>query len=311
MPTLFEPRILSAWIDGSRLDRAQRVLSDPRLRLTRIGSPDRRILRDLAARFDAEPFDDLRQLAVATPEALWIDRGPPLSEHDCDALAREDIALVTGSCTLSFLRAVPQCETAPSFRRTSLGRAAIGIAEAFGQVSAFQATVAVPDPSFLDEGLRVAAASALTMLGPIDHVCALGSVEGTITASVVGPRGLGTIAVAFGIDAASYTIMGEGGVATLATGLVSWRRRDGSWVEQTTLEPDGDEAIIRTLLEAERPAEAATGSHAERGHRRARLRIAALCDAVRLSTRTAHNESVDSILSSFGVDPETLECISG
>jgi hypothetical protein len=303
----FEAREISAWVESARLDRAQRILSDPRLRPTRVGSDDPRVRRQLSERFAAEAFDDLRMLAVATPSALWVDRAAPLGEREREALSSEDIAIVAGACSLPFLLAVPQCETAPSFRRMQTGRALIGICEAFGRVDVLQVSVAVQGAHHLAEGLRVAAAAALGVLGPIDQVTAFGVREGAITASVVGQRGLGTLAVGAGIDATSFSLIGEGGLATVATGLVAWRRRDGAWVEETHLAGDGDEPIIQTILEAEKPSShgGAAGARDD-GHRRMRLRIAALADTLRLSARTAQSESVEAMLRGFGVDPVEL-----
>jgi hypothetical protein len=302
----FEPREVSAFVAAERVDRALRVLSDPRLRPTRVGSDDPRARRTLAERFGAEPFDDLRQLAVATPSVLWIDRATPLAEAEREALVEEDIALVAGACTLPFLLSVPQCETAPSFRRMRAGRALLGVAEAFGRVEVFQAAVAVPTEGHLGEGLRVAAASALAVLGPIDQVTALGSRAGTLTATLIGVRGFGTIGVGIGAEAVSFGIVGEGGLATVASGLVGWRRSDGSWVEETRLESDGIEPVIQTILEALAPGEASEAM-LEAAHRRVRLRIAAVADTVRLSARTGHSESVDAMLRGFGVDPVELQ----
>jgi hypothetical protein len=308
MPHPFEAREVSAWVEPARADRAMRILADPRLSPTRIGSDDARTRRQLAERFGAEPFDDLRRLAVATPSALWIDRGAPLCEPEREALASEDIAIIAGACTLPFLIAVPQCETAPSFRRMQTGRALLGVAEAFGRVDVFQAAVAVPNEHHLAEGLRVAAAAALAVLGPIDQVTAFGMREGTMTASVVGQRGLGTLAVGTGTDATSFTLVGDGGLATVASALVAWRRRDGSWVEETRLPTDGDEPSIETIIEAEKPTMRGR-SALDDAHRRTRLRIAALSDTIRLSARTAHSESVEAMLRGFGVDPVDLSAI--
>jgi hypothetical protein len=303
----FEAREVSAWVEAARVDRAQRILSDPRFRPTRIGSDDPRVRRQLAERFSAEPYDDLRMLAVATPTVLWVDRAAPLAERERAALANEDIAIVAGACTLPFLLEVPQCETAPSFRRMQTGRALVGVGEAFGRVEVLQASVAVQSAHHLSEGLRVVAAAALHVLGPIDQVTAFGVREGAMTASVVGQRGLGTLAVGAGVDATSFTLIGEGGVATIATGLVAWRRRDGTWVEETQLSVDGDEPIIQTILESQRPtAPDRGGGSLDDGYRRMRLRIAALADTLRLSARTAHSESVDAMLRSFDVDPVEL-----
>jgi hypothetical protein len=280
------------------------VLSDPRLRLTRIGSDDPKTRRTLATQFNAEPFDDLRQLAVATPSVLWIDRREVLDELEREVLANEDIAIVAGACTLQFLLALPHCETAPSFRRMQVGRALLSVVETFGRVEVFQTTVSVADESRLGEGLRVAAASALAVLGSIDQVTALGARAGTLTASVIGERGLGTLAIGVGVEAASFALVGEGGLATVASGLVGWRRRDGSWMEEARLESDGDEPTIQTLLEAERPSGRSEHSVAtDAARQRARLRIAALADTVRLSARTGQSESVEAMLQSFGVDP--------
>jgi hypothetical protein len=303
----FETREISAWVESARIDRAMRVLSDPRLRPTRVGSDDARVRRQLAERFAAEAFDDLRRLAVVTPVALWVDRSAPLAEREREALANEDIAIVAGACALPFLLAVPQCETAPSFRRMHTGRALLGVCEAFGKVEVFQASVAMQHGHQLSEGLRVAAAAALAVLGPIDQVTAFGVREGTMTASVVGQRGLGTLAVGAGVEATSFTLIGDGGLATVASGLVAWRRRDGTWVEETHLPVDGDEPTIQTILEAEKPS-GATGSASslDDAHRRMRLRIAALADTLRLSARTAHSESVEAMLRGFGVDPIEL-----
>jgi len=289
----FETREISAWVESARIDRAMRVLSDPRLRPTRVGSDDARVRRQLAERFAAEAFDDLRRLAVVTPVALWVDRSAPLAEREREALANEDIAIVAGACALPFLLAVPQCETAPSFRRMHTGRALLGVCEAFGKVEVFQASVAMQHGHQLSEGLRVAAAAALAVLGPIDQVTAFGVREGTMTASVV--------------EATSFTLIGDGGLATVASGLVAWRRRDGTWVEETHLPVDGDEPTIQTILEAEKPS-GATGSawSLDDAHRRMRLRIAALADTLRLSARTAHSESVEAMLRGFGVDPIEL-----
>lgn len=305
MPHPFEAREISAWIAADRVERAERILRDPRLRVTRVGSDDLRVRRRLADELGAEPFDDLRRLAVSSPSALWVDRSSPLGELEREALASEDIAVIAGSCTLPFLLAIPQCETAPSFRRMHTGRALIGVHEAFGRVDVLQAAVAVPTAFHLAEGLRVAAAAALTVLGPIDGVTAFGIREGTLTASVVGRRGLGTLAVGVGIDATSFTLIGEGGLATIATALVAWRRQDGSWVEETRLPLDGDEPTIQTILEAERPASSSAAS-SDDGRRRMRLRIAALADTIRLSARTGQSESVEAMLRNFEVDPFEL-----
>jgi hypothetical protein len=304
----FEAREVSAWVASERVVRAVRVLSDPRLRPTRVGSDDPRVRRQLADRFGAEAFDDLRRLAVATPVALWVDRAMPLGEREREALASEDIAIVAGACTLPFLLAVPQSETAPSFRRMQTGRALLGVSEAFGKVEVLQASVAVQHADQLAEGLRVAAAAALAVLGPIDQVTAFGVREGAMTASVVGQRGLGTLAVGAGVEATSFTLIGDGGLATVASGLVAWRRRDGAWVEETHLPADGDEPTIQTILESEKPSGAAgSASSLDDAHRRMRLRIAALSDTLRLSARTAHSESVEAMLRGFGVDPIDLD----
>jgi hypothetical protein len=151
----------------------------------------------------------------------------------------------------------------------------------------------------------VAAAAALTVLGPIDGVTAFGLREGSITASVVGRKGLGTLAVGVGIDATSFTLIGEGGLATIASALVAWRRIDGSWVEETRLPLDGDEPTIQTILEAEKPT-SSTAASSDDGRRRMRLRIAALADTIRLSARTGQSESVEVMLRSFEVDPFEL-----
>jgi hypothetical protein len=312
MKHLFEARDVSAWIDPTRIERAERVLSDPRLHPTRIGSSDARTRRQLAERFGAEAFDDLRMLAVATDTVLWVDRDAPLGERECDVLSSEDIALVSGSCTLPFLLAVPQCEMAPSFRRMSVGGALLGVCDAFGRVDVLQASVAVPSSHHLSEGLRVAAAAAIAVLGPIDQVTAFEVLEGAMTASVVGQRGLGTLAVGVGTEAVSLTLIGDGGLAAVTSGLVAWRRQDGAWVEETRLSSDGDEPIIRTILEAERPATVSNGlASIDDSNRRARLRIAALVDTLRLSARTAQAESVEAMLRGFGVDPLSLQHRSG
>lgn len=309
MALSFEPTPLSAWIEAGRLDRALRVLSDPRLAVRAIGSDDARTRRVLAERFGVDAFDDLRRLAVASDGVLWIDRSAPLGEPEREILANEDVAIVAAAGTLEFLLAVPQCETAPSFRRMSAGRTLLGIAEVFGRVEVLQSTVAVPDETHLAEGLRLAAASALAVLGPIDQVTALGARAGTITATVIGDRGFGTLAVGVGCDSANFTLVGEGGIATVMAGLVAWRRRDGSWIENswmkdTRIEPDGDEPVIQTIREADRPG---TGAQlAADANRRMRLRIAALADTIRLSARTGHSESVEAMLRSFGVDPIDL-----
>ncbi|MFN9076026.1 MAG: hypothetical protein ACK5WD_13635 [bacterium] len=309
MTLAFEPTALSAWIEQGRLTRATRILSDPRLSVKLVGSDDPRTRRALAERFGVEAFDDLRRLAVATDGVLWIDRSTPLGEAEREMLAEEDIAIVAGAGTLEFLLAVPQCETAPSFRRMAVGRTLLGIVEVFGRVEVFQSTVAVPDETHLAEGLRLAAASALAVLGPIDQVTALGARAGTITASVIGDRGFGTLAVGIGCDACSFTLVGEGGIATVTPGVVAWRRRDGAWLDSASsdephFERDGDEPVIQTIREADKPS--AGARLAGDANRRMRLRIAALADTVRLSARTGHSESVEAMLRSFGVDPIDL-----
>jgi hypothetical protein len=300
----FEPMRVSAWVEPGRLDRALRVLSDPRLAVSRVGSDDARTRRILAERFSAEAFDDLRRLAVATDGVLWIDRSKPLGEPEREILREEDIAIVSGSCTLEFLLAVPQCETAPSFRRMAVGRTLLGIAEVFGRVEVLQTTIAVPDEQHLAEWLRLGAASALAVLGPIDQVTALGARAGTITATVIGDRGFGTLAVAIGCDATSFSLVGEGGIATVMPGLVAWRRKDGTWIDESRIEPDGDEPVIQTIREADRPSVGAR--LAGDANRRMRLRIATLADTIWLSARTGHTESVEEMLRSFGVDPLDL-----
>jgi hypothetical protein len=309
MTLAFEPTALSAWIEQGRLTRATRILSDPRLSVKLVGSDDPRTRRALAERFGVEAFDDLRRLAVATDGVLWIDRSTPLGEAEREMLAEEDIAIVAGAGTLEFLLAVPQCETAPSFRRMAVVRTLLGIVEVFGRVEVFQSTVAVPDETHLAEGLRLAAASALAVLGPIDQVTALGARAGTITASVIGDRGFGTLAVGIGCDACSFTLVGEGGIATVTPGVVAWRRRDGAWLDSASsdephFERDGDEPVIQTIREADKPS--AGARLAGDANRRMRLRIAALADTVRLSARTGHSESVEAMLRSFGVDPIDL-----
>lgn len=304
MALSFEPTSVAAWVEAPRAERALRVLSDPRLQVARVGSDDARVRRTLAERFGVEAFDDLRQLAVATDSVLWIDRSLPLAEPEREILAEQDIAVVAGSCTLEFLLAVEQCETAPSFRRMAVGRSLLGISEVFGRVEVLQSTVAVEDETRLAEGLRLAAASALAVLGPIDQVTALGARAGTITATVIGARGFGTLAVGVGCDAASFTIVGEGGIATVGSGLLSWRRKDGTWVEEARVDPDGDEPVIQTIREATR--EGGLTRLAGDANRRMRLRIAALADTIRLSARTGHSESVEAMLGSFGVDPTDL-----
>ncbi len=304
MRGVLEAREVSAWIEPTLLERADAVLADPRLRVTRIGSSDVKTRRHLAERFDAEAFDDLRQLAVATPSVLWIARVRPLDEPDQAALSAENIAVVGGACSLPFLMAIPQAETAPSFRRTKSGRALLEIAEAFGSVDVLQATVSVGHASRQAEGLRVAAAAAIAVLGPIDQVAAFGAREGTIAASVLGSRGFGTIAVGTGVEGAAFTLVGEGGLASVTTSALSWRRCDGTWVEDERIEPDGVEPIVRTILEAEKP-ESAHAALDER-HRRFRWRIAALADTIRLSARTGQAESVEDMLRRFRIDPDDL-----
>lgn len=312
LPAL-EAREISAWIEPARVERAQRVLADPRLRVTRIGSPDARTRRILAERFGAQAFDDMRRLAIETPNVLWIDRSAPLDDVDRTALIDENIAIVAGSCTLPFLVALPQVETAPSFRRMAVGNAILGITEAFGAVEVLQSTVSVSETDRLSEGLRTAAAAALAVLGPIDQVTAFGARAGTLTASVVGARGFGTLAVATGVEGACFALVGEGGIASVTSGGVSWKRKDGTFVEDERLELDGVEPIVRTILEAEKPEPEFRTPSARRGqraldesHRRMRLRIAALSDTVRLSVRTGQAESVESMLRTFGVDPDDL-----
>jgi len=303
----FESREASAWVELPRVDQSIRVLSDPRIRVTRVGSSDARVRRHLAERFAAEAFDDLRMLAVATEDVLWINRAAPLAEQEGEALVSEDIAIVAGSCTLPFLADVSQCETAPSFRRSQAGRALLGIREAFGRVDIFQATVAVTADEQLEEGLRVAVGAAIAVLGPIDQVMAFGMRQGGLTASVVGERGLGTLAVGSGLEATCFTMVGEGGIAIVASAHVAWRRRDGSWVEESRLSADGDEPIIQTILEAQKPVGTKRGRRApDDSHRRMRLRIAAVADTLRLSSRTGQRESVDKMLHGFGIDPTSL-----
>jgi hypothetical protein len=191
----------------------------------------------------------------------------------------------------------------------AVGRTLLGTVEVFGRVEVFQSTVAVPDETHLAEGLRLAAASALAVLGPIDQVTALGARAGTITASVIGDRGFGTLAVGIGCDACSFTLVGEGGIATVTPGVVAWRRRDGAWLDSARsdephFERDGDEPVIQTIREADKPS--AGARLAGDANRRMRLRIAALADTVRLSARTGHSESVEAMLRSFGVDPIDL-----
>ncbi len=299
-----ETREVSAWVEADRLDRAVRVLSDPRLRPVRVGSPDARTRRTLAERFNAEPFDDMRRLAVATESVLWIEQTAPLGEFEREALVEENIAVVAGACTLPFLLALPQVETAPSFRRMASGAAVLGIAEAFGRVEVLQSTVSVADRGRLAEGLRVAVAASLAVLGPIDMVTAVGASAGTLTASLVGARGFGTIAVASGVEGASFALVGEGGIANVSSCSVAWRRCDGSWVEEARIEPDGEEPIVRTILEAERPV--VRRKPLDESLRRLRLRIAAVADTVRLSVRTGHGESTEAMLRNFDVDPDDL-----
>jgi hypothetical protein len=304
MPSPFEPSPISAWIEPRRLERAMRVLADPRLQPVRVGSPDAATRRALAERFGAEPFDDLRRLALQSESALWIDRGAPLDEADVPALGTEDIGLVAGACSLSFLLSVAQCVTAPSFRRMAVGRTLLSIVEAFGRVEVFQATVAVPDEDRIGEGLRLAACAALAVLGPIDAVTALGARRGTITATVVGERGFGTLAIGRGGDSCNFALVGDGGLATVAPGIACWHRADGSLVEETRLEPDGDEPTIGAILEAERPSDARAAPDEQ--SRRMRVRTAVLVEAIALSARTGHSESVEGILRSYGVDPDEL-----
>jgi hypothetical protein len=314
-----EAREVSAWIEPARGERALRVLSDPRLRVTRVGSPDARTRRQFAEHFGAVAFDDMRRLAIETPSVLWIDRNAPLDEMDRAALVDENIAIVAGACTLSFLLALPQVETAPSFRRMAAGNAVLGIAEAFGAVEVLQSTVSVGNADLVNEGLRTAAAAALAVLGPIDLVTAFGARAGTLTASVVGARGFGTLAVATGVEGACFALVGDGGIASVTSGGISWKRKDGVVVEEERLEADGVEPIVRTILEAEKPepeerTRTSREAHgARRGrraiddaHRRMRLRIAALADTLRLSIRTGQPESVDSMLQTFGLDPVDL-----
>jgi hypothetical protein len=97
MALSFEPTPLSAWIEADRLDRALRVLSDPRLAVRAVGSDDARTRRVLADRFAVDAFDDLRRLAVATDGVLWIDRSAPLGEPEREMLGGEDIAIVAGA----------------------------------------------------------------------------------------------------------------------------------------------------------------------------------------------------------------------
>ncbi len=307
MPSPFEPSPISAWIEPRRLDRAMRVLADPRLQPVRVGSPDPAARRALADRFGAEPFDDLRQLALQSDSALWIDRAMPLDEADVSALGTEDIGLVAGACSLSFLLSVPQCVTAPSFRRMAVGRTLLSIVEAFGRVGVFQATVAVPDEDRFGEGMRLAASAALAVLGPIDAVTALGARAGTITATVVGERGFGTIAIARGGESCSFALVGDGGLATVAPGIACWHRSDGSLVEETRLEPDGDEPTIGAILEAERPSDAGGARMPpDEQSRRMRVRAAVVVEAIALSARTGHSESVEALLRGYGVDPDEL-----
>lgn len=307
MPSPFEPSPISAWIEPKRLARAMRVLADPRLQVVGVGSPDAAARRALAERFGAEQFDDMRRLAVRSHGTLWVDRAAPLDEGDIAAFATEDIGLVAGSCTLPFLVAVPHCTTAPSFRRMAVGRTLLSIVEAFGRVEVLQATVAVPDDDRLGEGLRLAASAALAVLGPIDSVTALGARTGTITATVVGQRGFGTLAIGRGGDSSNFALVGDGGLATVTPMIACWHRADGSLVEETRLDSDGDEPLIAAILETERRGDhdgvpAAPDEEA----RRLRVRAAALVETIMLSARTGHSESVDALLRSYGVDPEEL-----
>lgn len=306
MPHPFDAREISAWIAPERAERASRVLSDPRLRPTRVGSADARTRRTLAERFDAEAFDDLRRLAVATPSALWIDRPEPLGESDAEALGSEDVAVVAGACSLPFLLAIPQCETAPSFRRMNAGRTLEGISEAFGRIDVVQAAVGVADETRLAEGLRAAVAAALSVLGPLEEVTAIGGSQGILAASLLGERGFGTLAVGRGGEGVAVTLVGEGGIASITSALAAWRRRDGATVEETPLPPDGDEPIVATILESERPSERSRNAR-DLARQRSRLRIAAAADAIRLSARTGQAENVHAMLERYGVDPETLE----
>jgi len=302
MHSPFEHTEVSAWIEPNGLARALRVLSDPRLKVTRAGSPDAAARRVLADRFGAEVFDDLRRLAIQTATVLWIDRSEPLDESDRTALEAEDVGIVAGSCSLPFLLALPQSVTAPSFRRMAVGRTLLSMAEAFGKVEAFQGTVAVPDEARLGEGLRLAASAALAVLGPIDAVTALGARTGTITASVVGARGFGTLAIARGGESMHFALVGEGGLATVTPSIACWHRPDGTLVEETRLESDGDEPTIRAILEADRPSVASPDEEA----RRLRVRTAALAETIELAARTGHSESVDALLRGYGVDTDEL-----
>lgn len=284
-----------------------RVLADPRLQPIRVGSPDAGARRALADRFGAEPFDDLRRLAVQSESALWIDRAAPLDEADIPALETEDLGLVAGACSLPFLLSVPQCVTAPSFRRMAVGQTLLSIVEAFGRVEVFQATVAVVDEDRFGEGMRIAASAALAVLGPIDVVTALGARAGTITATVVGERGFGTLAIGRGGDSCSFALVGEGGLATVTPTVACWHRADGSLVEETRLEADGVEPTIGAILEAERPSERrGTRPAPDEESRRMRLRAAALVETIALSARTGHSESVETLLHGYGVDPREL-----
>lgn len=302
----FEAREVSAWIAPERAGRALRVLSDPRIRPTRVGSSDARTRRALADRFGAESFDDLRRLAVATSGALWIDRPEPLGDGDGDPLRAEDVAVVAGACTLPFLLAIPQCETAPSFRRTNAGRALEAIADAFGRIDVVQTAVGVLDESRLAESLRAAASAALCVLGPIDVVTAMGGAQGILAASLLGARGFGTLAVGRGGEGVAVTLIGEGGIATITSALVAWRRHDGTTVEETPLPPDGDEPIVATILEAERPSDRSRSAR-DLARQRSRLRIATIADSIRLSARTGQGEDVRAMLARYGVHPDDLE----
>ena len=56
MPHPFEAREVSAWVEPARADRAMRILADPRLSPTRIGSDDARTRRQQAvAQLDLGP----------------------------------------------------------------------------------------------------------------------------------------------------------------------------------------------------------------------------------------------------------------
>jgi hypothetical protein len=186
----------------------------------------------------------------------------------------------------------------------AVGRTLLSIVEAFGRVEVFQATVAVPDEDRIGEGLRLAASAALAVLGPIDAVTALGARRGTITATVVGERGFGTLAIGRGGDSCNFALVGDGGLATVAPGIACWHRADGSLVEETRLEPDGDEPTIGAILEAERPSDARAAPDEQ--SRRMRVRTAVLVEAIALSARTGHSESVEGLLRSYGVDPDEL-----